>query len=158
MSAGWTTTFSRRPSVSTRMWRLRPVTFLPASNPCGSSAEPPFQRQVLRQRLPLAARREHVEDRVQNLADVHLAPTPTAFSRRYRRFDQRPLAVAQIARVAQAVAVGRTAMFRLPHIGTPQPRFGCQRRNHNRFLRFNNFVDRLLDSNFPERLLEVAAR
>src|ERR1700730_10595244 len=28
--------------------------------------------------------------------------------------------------------------------GTPQPRFGCQRRNHNRFLRLNNFVDRLL--------------
>src|SRR6267143_5561076 len=40
MLAGWTTTFSRRPSVSTRIWRLRPVTFLPASNPCGSSAEP----------------------------------------------------------------------------------------------------------------------
>src|ERR1700704_2077835 len=40
---GWTTTFSRRPSVSTRIWRLRPVTFLPASNPCGSSAEPLFE-------------------------------------------------------------------------------------------------------------------
>src|SRR5436853_5590140 len=44
-----------------------------------------------------------------------LAPTPTALSRRYRRFDQRPLAVAQITRVAQAMAVGRTAVFRLPH-------------------------------------------
>src|SRR5207244_937648 len=74
-----------------------------------------FRRQILRQRLPLAARREHVEDRVHNLADVHLASTPTTFGRRYRRFDQRPLAVAQITRVAQAVAVGRTAMFRLPH-------------------------------------------
>lgn len=42
--AGWTTTFSRRPSVSTRMWRLRPVTFLPASKPCGSSVEPPFEQ------------------------------------------------------------------------------------------------------------------
>src|SRR5438105_5053165 len=73
------------------------------------------RRQILRQRLPLAARREHVEDRVHNLADVHLASTPTTFGRRYRRFDQRPLAVAQITRVAQAVAVGRTAMFRLPH-------------------------------------------
>src|SRR5438309_2310710 len=31
MLAGWTTTFSSRPSVSTRMWRLRPVTFFPAS-------------------------------------------------------------------------------------------------------------------------------
>jgi hypothetical protein len=28
--------------------------------------------------------------------------------------------------------------------GTPQQRFGCQRRNHNRFLRLNNFMDRLL--------------
>src|SRR5205814_2764522 len=74
-----------------------------------------LRRQILRQRLPLAARREHIEDRVQNLADVHLAPTPTAFGRRYRRFDQRPLAVAQITRVAQAVAVGSTAVFRLPH-------------------------------------------
>src|SRR5205085_6653742 len=71
--------------------------------------------QILRQRLPLTARREHIEDRIQNFADVHLAPTPTALGRRYRRFDQRPLAVAQITRVAQAVAVGSTAMFRLPH-------------------------------------------
>src|SRR5260370_19671233 len=74
-----------------------------------------FRRQILRQRLPLAARREHVEDRVEILADVHVASTPTVFGRRYRRFDQRPLAVAQITRVAQAVAVGSTAMFRLPH-------------------------------------------
>jgi hypothetical protein len=29
--ARWTTTFSNGPRVSTRMWRLRPVTFLPAS-------------------------------------------------------------------------------------------------------------------------------
>src|SRR5207248_457129 len=58
---------------------------------------------------------EHIEDRVENFADVHLAPTPTAFSRRDRRFDQRPLAVAQIARVARAMAVGSTAVFRLPH-------------------------------------------
>ena len=30
--------------------------------------------------------------------------------------------------------------------GTPQQRFGCQRRNHNRFLRLNNFMDRLSQS------------
>src|SRR5436305_1004906 len=64
---------------------------------------------------PLTARREHIEDRVENFADVHLAPTPTALGRRDRRFDQRPLAVAQITRVAQTVAVGGTAVFRLPH-------------------------------------------
>src|SRR6202162_4918348 len=73
------------------------------------------RRQILRQRLPLAAGREHIEDRVQNLADVHLAPSSTAFGRRDGWFDQRPLAVAQITRVAQAVAVGSTAVFRLPH-------------------------------------------
>src|SRR5436190_9553952 len=72
-------------------------------------------RQILWQRLPLAARREHIKDRVQNLANVHPAPTPAAFGRRYRRFDQRPFAVAQITRVAQAMAVGSTAVFRLPH-------------------------------------------
>src|SRR5438046_7353336 len=74
-----------------------------------------LRRQILWQGLPFASRREHIEDCVQNLADVHLAPTPTAFGRRYRRFDQRPLALAQITRVAQALAVGSTAMFRLPH-------------------------------------------
>jgi hypothetical protein len=30
-SAGWTAALSSRPSVSTRMWRLLPLTFLPAS-------------------------------------------------------------------------------------------------------------------------------
>jgi hypothetical protein len=37
--AGWTATLNKRPSVSTRMCRLRPVIFLPASKPCASSAE-----------------------------------------------------------------------------------------------------------------------
>jgi hypothetical protein len=53
-----------------------------------------FRRQILRQRLPLTPRREYIEDRIQNFADVHLAPTPTMFGRWNRRFDQRPLAVA----------------------------------------------------------------
>src|SRR5262249_37513532 len=74
-----------------------------------------LRRQILRQGLPLAACREHIEDRVQNLADVHLAPAPTAFGWRYRRLDQRPLAVAQITRVAQTMAVDSPAVFRLPH-------------------------------------------
>ena len=43
MAAEWTTTFNSRPSVSTRICRLRPVTFLAASKPCGSSVEPPFE-------------------------------------------------------------------------------------------------------------------
>ncbi len=43
IAAEWTTTFNSRPSVSTRICRLRPVTFLAASKPCGSSVEPPFE-------------------------------------------------------------------------------------------------------------------
>src|SRR6516165_7353632 len=38
MLAACTATLSKRPSVSTRMWRLRPLIFLPASKPCGSLA------------------------------------------------------------------------------------------------------------------------
>src|SRR5438477_7943969 len=40
---GWMARLNSRPSVSRRMCRLRPVMFLPASNPCGSSAEPLFE-------------------------------------------------------------------------------------------------------------------
>src|SRR5438876_986172 len=61
--------------------------------------------------LSRAHRRSRSEPR-----GVHLAPKPTAFGRRYRRFNQRPFAVAQITRVAQAMAVGSTAVFRLPHL------------------------------------------
>src|SRR5277367_3694575 len=132
-SAGWTTTLNRRPSVSTRRWRLRPVTFLPASKPWGRAQSPflsglgalavddrrtwagfasglftrryvervvdahqravPFpqhevivrctlRRQVLRQSLPLAASRQHVADRVQHLADIHV-PRPAAMLGRW---------------------------------------------------------------------------
>ena len=41
MSAPWTCTERRRPSVSVRMWRLRPLIFLPASSPF----EPLFDRR-----------------------------------------------------------------------------------------------------------------
>src|SRR5215472_12514348 len=72
-------------------------------------------RQILRQRLPLAPRREHVEDRVQNLANIHLAPPAAALGRRDRRLDQRPLGIGQITRVTQATPVSGAAMLRLPH-------------------------------------------
>src|SRR6478735_7895951 len=164
IAAEWTTTFSRRPSVSTRICRLRPVTFLPALagrawSPLLSglgalavddrgrrarlaafalprrhiermvnalqravplpqheiSVRRALWRQVLRQRCPLATGREHVEDRVQNLTDIHFAPPAAALGRRNCRPHQRPLSIRQIARVTQATAIGSTAMFRLPH-------------------------------------------
>src|SRR6266571_1296673 len=36
---------SSKPSVSTRIWRFLPLTFLPASSPCGSM-QPPFFRAL----------------------------------------------------------------------------------------------------------------
>jgi len=72
-------------------------------------------RQVLRQRCPLATGRQHVEDRVQNLTDIHFAPPAAALGRRNCRPHQGPLSIRQIARVPQATAIGSAAMFRLPH-------------------------------------------
>ena len=74
-----------------------------------------LRRQVLRQGLPLAASREHVENRVQDLADVDIARPAAALGRRDHRLDQRPLGVAQVAWIKQATAIRRATTFRLPH-------------------------------------------
>jgi hypothetical protein len=68
--------------------------------------------------VPLAARREYVEDGVQNLAHIHIARPAAALGRRDHRFKQRPLGVNQITRITQAAAFGRTrcSVF---HIGYP---------------------------------------
>jgi hypothetical protein len=79
-----------------------------------------FRRQVLRQRLPLATSREHVEDCVENLANVHLAPTAAALGRRDHRLNQHPFGIRQIARISQTMPRSGAAMFRFPHFGTPQ--------------------------------------
>src|SRR5215218_1814469 len=72
-------------------------------------------RQILRQRLPLAPGPEHVEDRVQDLPNVH-RPRPAATLRRAdQRGDQRPFSLRQIALIAQPAAVRRRSMLRLPH-------------------------------------------
>jgi len=52
-----------------------------------------LRRQVLRQRRPLAAGRQHVEDRVQHLANVDLAPPSAPLGRRDQGRNQRPLAI-----------------------------------------------------------------
>ena len=78
-----------------------------------------LRRQVLRQRLPLATRREHIEDCVENLANIHLAPTAATLGRRDHRLDQRPFGIRQIARISQTAPLSGAAIFRFPHLGTP---------------------------------------
>ena len=101
-----------------------------------------LRRQILRQRLPLATGRQYVENRVENLANIHLAPPAAALGRRDHRLDQRPFGIGQIARITQTAALSSAPVFRFPHLGTPV-RIGCQIRNHKRFIRLNNFLDRL---------------
>src|SRR5262249_38734358 len=195
MLAACTATLSKRPSVSTRMWRLRPLIFLPASKPCGSSATPflralgtlagddrrgraclpsrllayrhikrvmnalqraipspqveigPYRalrRQVLGQRLPLAARRQHVENAVQNLAHIDRALAAAVLGGWDHGLDNRPFGVDQITWITKAAAVCCSkAVFRLPHRALPhsQIRESSAQQNHNRFTRFNNFLD-----------------
>src|ERR1700680_2341774 len=76
--------------------------------------------QVLGQRLPLATRREHVEDCVEHLANIHLAPTAAALGWRDHRLNQRPFGIRQVTRISQTTPLSSAAMFRFPHLGTPQ--------------------------------------
>ena len=72
-------------------------------------------RQVLRQRLPLAPRPEHVKDGVQDLSDVHGPRPPAAFGRADERRDQRPFRIGHVAGIAQPPSICRCPMLRLPH-------------------------------------------
>src|SRR5438045_9296747 len=74
-----------------------------------------LRRQVLRQSLPLASRPKDIEDPVQHLTHVHRA-LATAMSCRWDHgLHNRPLGIAQIARVTKAIAVRGNAVFGLPH-------------------------------------------
>ena len=84
-----------------------------------------LRRQVLRQRLPLATRREHIEDCVENLANIHLAPTAATLGWRDHRLDQRPFGIRQIARISQTAPLCGAPMFRFPHLGTPSDDSGA---------------------------------
>ena len=187
-------TLNNRPSVSTRMWRLRPVTFLPASKPCGSSEAPflrslgalavdhrrrwarlaPFpvayrhiervvdaleravpvpqhevvmcrrlRRQVLGQRRPLAARPKNIEDPVEHLADVHVARPTAAPAGSLARSAPTPHPSDRSGNASRAVR--RLAGVQASTSRTPPECFGCPTMNHKRLIRFNNFLDRLLD-------------
>src|SRR5215204_6534772 len=77
------------------------------------------RRQVLRQRLPLTPRPEHIKDRVEDLTNVHRSRAAAALGRTDQRSHQPPFGVRQITLVTQAAPVGRRSMFRLPHEAPP---------------------------------------
>lgn len=72
-------------------------------------------RKVLGQPLPLAARPQNVEDGVEHLADIDLAPAPAALGGWDQRRGQRPFRVRHIAGITKTFALCRAAMLGLPH-------------------------------------------
>jgi hypothetical protein len=97
-SAGWTTTLSRKPSVSTRICRLRPLIFFLASKPCESSAQPPFnwrcchsyrlrlvgRRPQLQEEGEAVGRHREAQEKVQPLAAMTTTPAEPAVYGRAR--------------------------------------------------------------------------
>ena len=76
------------------------------------------RRKVLRQLPPLAAGAIDVANGVENLAHVGHAATTARARRREHRLDDRPLLVADIARIATAARLMGVAMIVGPH-GSP---------------------------------------
>lgn len=74
-----------------------------------------FRRQILGQRLPLAAGPQQVQKAVDNLAHVDV-PRPAATScRRDHRLHQNPFFIGEITRITETLTPCRSTMFRCPH-------------------------------------------
>src|SRR5664279_3762657 len=72
-------------------------------------------RQIFRHRIPLAAGRQHIEDRIQHLAYIDRAAASASPRGRDHRSNKHPLRITQITGIAQAAPVGSQTVFRLPH-------------------------------------------
>ena len=77
-------------------------------------------RQILWQRVPLAACAQDIHDAVDDFADVHRPLVAAALGGRDLRFDLRPFLVGQVALVAQMAAVVAAAILGRPHAAPPE--------------------------------------
>ena len=78
-----------------------------------------FRRQVFRDRTPLATGGQNVHQAVDDLTHDHGALVATRFAGWYQSFDQLPLLVGQVARIAQLAAVVTDTVLARPHRVTP---------------------------------------
>ena len=76
-------------------------------------------REIGRDGIPLAPGREHVEDRVQDLADIDRPRSTPSLGGADERPDQLPFGIGQIARVAKSPTIGGTTMIPCPHARCP---------------------------------------
>ena len=99
-------------------------------------------REVPRQHAPLATRRRHVEQGVDNPAQVRRSRPAQALARRHARRDQGPLLLRQIACVAQPFTpIIAPSDFSPRH--RDLPRCLATRRKHIRLKSLNSFSVRL---------------
>lgn len=74
-----------------------------------------LRRQILRDRVPLAACAENVHDAVYNFADVHGPLVATPLGRWNLRLDLSPLLVAQITLITEVATVVAGTVLAGPH-------------------------------------------
>src|SRR5271166_357236 len=77
--------------------------------------------KILRQVAPLAAGAQDVHDAVHHRTHVLLALASARLRRRNERFDQRPLVIRQVARIAQMITIVLGSVLVRPH-RQPPPR------------------------------------
>jgi hypothetical protein len=77
-------------------------------------------RQILGDRAPLAAGREHIHQAIHDRPHRDGAFPSAPFRWRDRRFDERPLRVCHVARVAQFAAIVARTIFSRPHRRSPR--------------------------------------
>src|SRR5271168_3210000 len=75
--------------------------------------------KILRQVAPLAAGAQDVHDAVHHRAHVHRPLASARLRRRNKRFDQRPLVIRQIARIAQMITIVFGSVLVSPHRQPP---------------------------------------
>ena len=104
-----------------------------------------FRRQILGQRLPLAAGPQQVEKAVDNLAHVDIPRPPATSCGRDHRRHQGPFFIGEITGITDILTSCRSTMLRCPHRPFSSPANQRLPGNHNRFIRLNKFLDRLLE-------------
>jgi hypothetical protein len=97
--------------------------------------------KVLGQLPPLAARRQHVEDAVKDLAAVGCREAPPDPRRRQVRLDQRPFFVRQITRIPRRAPLIARPVLGRPH-ASPRPNHAHGERESQRIHRIQQFSGR----------------
>ena len=72
-------------------------------------------RQVFRNGAPLAARAQHIQQAVDDLANIDLTSAPATLGWRDQRLHQSPFRIRQITRIAQSIALVFSTVRCRPH-------------------------------------------